>query len=62
MQQETVKFTPTDLAKYPFLKETAAYMKKLGLEIDELTSPELSQILTRAQERLEKAVLFVFVG
>ncbi len=62
MQLEMVKFTPTDLAKYPFLKETASYMKKLGLDIDELTSPELSQILNRAQERLEKAILFVFIG
>jgi DNA primase large subunit len=62
MQQETVKFTPSDLAKYPFLKETASYMKKLGLDIEELTSPELAQILNRAQERLEKAILFIFVG
>jgi len=62
MQLETVKFTPSDLAKYPFLKETATYMKKLGLDIEELTSPELGQILSRAQERLEKAIQFVFVG
>ena len=62
MQLETVKFTPNDLAKYPFLKETAGYMKKLGLDIDELTSPELGRILNRAQERLEKAVSYVSIG
>lgn len=62
MQPETVKFTPTDLAKYPFLKETSAYMKKLGLEINELTSPELGQILSRAKDRLEKSILFVQTG
>jgi DNA primase large subunit len=62
MQLETVKFTPNDLAKYPFLKETAGYMKKLGLDIDELTSPELGEILNRAQERLEKAVSYVSIG
>ena len=62
MLQETVKFTPADLAKYPFLKDTAHYMKRLGLEIDELASPELTQILTRAQERLEQAILFVYTG
>jgi DNA primase large subunit len=62
MQQEKVKFTPTDLAKYPFLKDTAAYMKRLGLEIEELTSPELAQILNRAKERLEQAILFVYTG
>ena len=62
MQLETVKFTPTDLAKYPFLKETATYMKKLGLDIEELTSPELGQILYRAEKRLENAIQFVYVG
>ncbi len=62
MQQETVKFTHSDLAKYPFLKETATYMKRLGLDIEDLTSPELGQILFRAQERLEKAIQFVYVG
>jgi hypothetical protein len=62
MQLESVKFTPNDLAKYPFLKENASYMKKLGLDIDELTSPELKQILFRAQERLEKAIQFVLTG
>lgn len=59
MQLENVKFTPTDLAKYPFLKETAAYMKRIGLDVGELTSPELAQILLRAQDRLEKAIVFV---
>jgi hypothetical protein len=49
MQLETVKFTPNDLAKYPFLKDTASYMKKIGLDIEELTSPELRQILDRAK-------------
>jgi DNA primase large subunit len=62
MQLETVKFTPNDLAKYPFLKDTASYMKRIGLDIEELTSPELAQILNRAQDRLEKSLLFVSVG
>jgi DNA primase large subunit len=62
MQRETVRFTQTDLAKYPFLKETAAHMKKLGLEIEELTSPEMEQVLARAEERITQAILFVSVG
>jgi DNA primase large subunit len=62
MQQETVRFTPNDLAKYPFLKDTASYMKRLGLDIEELTSPELGQILSRAQKRIESAIQFVYVG
>lgn len=62
MSLETVKFTPNDLAKYPFLKDTAAYMKKIGLDIEELTNPDLEQVLNRAQERLEKSVLYVTIG
>jgi DNA primase large subunit len=37
-------------------------MKKIGLDIDELTSPEIGRILNRAQERLEKAVSYISIG
>jgi DNA primase large subunit len=68
--QETVRFTSTDLAKYPFLKESAEYMrnpglgytKSIGMDIDELFSPEMAPILNRARERLENAIQFVYVG
>jgi DNA primase large subunit len=59
---ETVRFTQNDLAKYPFLKETAVHMKKLGLKIEELANPEMSQILNRAQERVKTAILSASVG
>jgi DNA primase large subunit len=62
MQMETVRFTQNDLAKYPFLKETAAYMKKLGLKIEDLASPEMAQVLSRAEERVKNAILSVAVG
>lgn len=62
MQMETVRFTQNDLAKYPFLKETAAHVKKLGLKIEELTNPEMAQILNRAEERVKNAILSVSVG
>jgi DNA primase large subunit len=62
MQLETVEFTKNDLAKYPFLKKTAGHVKKLGLKIEELANPEMEQILNRAEERVEKAILFVSVG
>jgi DNA primase large subunit len=61
MSLET-KFTQNDLAKYPFLKETVEHMKLLGLKIEDITSPELSRVLTRAKERLEKSVLFISPG
>ena len=59
---ETVRFTQNDLAKYPFLKETAAHMKKLGLKIEDLANPEMAQILNRAEERVKNAILSVSVG
>ena len=62
MQMETVRFTQNDLAKYPFLKETAAHMKKLGLKIEDLANPEMAQILNRAEERVKNAILTVSVG
>jgi DNA primase large subunit len=62
MQMETVRFTQNDLAKYPFLKETAVHMKKLGLQIEELANPEMSQILNRAEERVKTAILSASVG
>jgi DNA primase large subunit len=62
MQMETVRFTQNDLAKYPFLKETAAHMKKLGLKIEDLTNPDMEQILNRAEERVKNAILSVSVG
>src|SRR4030042_1174342 len=62
MQMETVRFTQNDLAKYPFLKETAAHMKKLGLKIEDLANPERAQILNRAEERVRNAILSVSVG
>ena len=60
--QKTAPFTKTDLAKYPFLKETAQYVKKLDFRIEDITSPELAQVLERAEERLQEAILYNFVS
>jgi DNA primase large subunit len=63
MQLETLGFTKNDLAKYPFLKRTAEHVKKIGLRIEELANPEMSQILNRAEERVKNAILYaVSVG
>jgi DNA primase large subunit len=61
-QVAIVKFTKNDLAKYPFLKEAAEYVKSLDLKIEDLASPEFSQILERAKERVEEAILYVSVS
>lgn len=62
MQIATVKFTKNDLAKYPFLKETTEYVKKLDFKIEDLTKPEFKNVLERAEERLEEAILYISVS
>jgi DNA primase large subunit len=62
MQLAAVKFTKNDLAKYPFLKEAAEHVKTLDLKIEDLVSPEFSQILERAKERVEEAILYATVS
>ena len=49
-------FTREDLVKYPFLKETAEYIKPLDLQIDNLASMGTDQILKRAEERIVEAI------
>jgi len=56
MQLEPVGFTKNDLAKYPFLKETAEYIRPLNLQIEDLTSTGMAQILKRAEERVSEAI------
>ena len=53
---ESAGFTKNDLAKYPFLKETAEYIKPLDLQIDDLTSLGTDQFLKRAEERVDEAI------
>src|SRR5438067_9416133 len=48
--------TKADLAKYPFLSEASEYVRELGLSIQELSAPEFSPVLDRAERRLEEAL------
>ena len=61
MQLTSTRFTKNDLAKYPFLKAAIAYMETPDLKIKDLTSPDLEEILKRAEERVEEAVLYARV-
>jgi len=54
---ESARFTKSDLAKYPFLKETAEFIKPLDLQIDDLASMGMDQILKRAEERVNDALI-----
>ena len=51
-----------DFAKFPFLKSAPKQIEELGLTIENLAAPENAHILTRAKERVEKAILDVNVG
>ncbi len=60
-QIRTINFTKNDLAKYPFLKETHEYVKQLDFKIEDLANPEYANILGRAKERVEEAILYAIV-
>jgi len=52
-----VALTKSDLAKYPFTPEAARYLGSLSLDIKDLASPDLQNILDRAERRIEEAIL-----
>lgn len=62
MQVTATKFTKNDIAKYPFLKAAKKHMKTPDLQIEDLTNPELQEILKRAEERVEEAILYTRVS
>ena len=61
MQVDQIEFTKSDLTKYPFLKVTAKYIRQLDLQISEMASAGMEQILKRAEERVTEAVLYASV-
>lgn len=62
MQHITSRFTLSDLAKYPFLKEATEHVKKLDLKIEDLANPDLANVVERAEERVEEAILYTLVS
>jgi len=62
MQLATIKFTKNDIAKYPFLKAATRYIKMPDLKIEDLTSPDLEEVLKRAEEKVEEAILYARVS
>ena len=48
--------TRADLAKYPFLAEATDYVRELGFSINDISTPEFSPVLDRAEKRLEEAL------
>lgn len=46
-----------DLAKYPFTREAIEYIRELDVKVDELVSPEYVEIINRAEQRVEDALI-----
>jgi len=55
------RLAKNDYTKYPFLKEAAKYVRLPDLRIEDLENPELQEILKRAEERVEEAILYTHV-
>jgi len=51
-----------DIAKYPFTVEAARYVKDLDLRIEDLANQDYNEIIKRARERVEEAILYGVVG
>jgi DNA primase large subunit len=62
LEIQSTGFAESDLAKYPFLKETSERIKKLDLSLEAIVSPENALILNRAEDRVENAILYVSTG
>lgn len=62
MQTVFSKFAKNDYTKYPFLKQATKYLKLPDLRIEDLASSELQEILNRAEERVEEAILYTRVS
>jgi len=62
MQHATSKFTLDDLTKYPFLKEATEHVKKLNVKIEDLVNLDLANVVERAEERVEEAILYTLVS
>jgi DNA primase large subunit len=60
LQIETA-LSSDDFAKYPFLKQASKEIQKLGFTIEDMVSSDRN-VLERAQNRVEKAILEVHVG
>ena len=55
-------FTRADLARYPFLKVSSAFVSSFGLDMRALSSPALSSAMSRALGRVEEAIRLGKVG
>jgi DNA primase large subunit len=48
--------SPENMAKYPFLAETGAYLRDKGLTLEELAHPDWKPAISKAYERIDVAI------
>ncbi|MGD8565073.1 MAG: DNA primase large subunit PriL [Candidatus Bathyarchaeota archaeon] len=58
MELAAARFTKNDIAKYPFLDVARKWIQIPDLKVEDLADPELSQIVQRAEERIEESILY----
>ena len=58
MELAAARFTKNDIAKYPFLDAAKKWIQIPDLKVEDLADPELSQIVQRAEERIEESILY----
>ncbi len=61
MLMERMILTKEDLAKYPFLREAAEYVEDLGLKVEDLDDFAYEQVINRAEERVQEAILYAII-
>ncbi len=54
--------TTQDLAKYPFTKEASEHIRSLDLTLEELNAEAFGQIVDRAEDRIEEALIVGIVS
>jgi DNA primase large subunit len=59
MPRQFDALTKPDIAKYPFLKETAQYIRPLDLQIEALASDYMTKIVALAETRIINAIKLV---
>jgi len=57
-----MKLSKREIAKYPFTKAAAQYVKDLNLKIEDLASPDYLRVIDRSKQRIEEALIYKIVS
>jgi DNA primase large subunit len=57
-----MELSKREIAKYPFTKAAAQYVKDLNLKIEDLVSPDYVKVIERSRQRVEEALIYKIVS